>query len=277
MEFDLMRLSLIERREPGLFMDPKHRTATREQWLRETLGKQIVFTHRKDTFHFVPELTPLQEGESHPLLMGRIGRAVNVEEHQPPEAGLREMLRDAWRASLVFVDPRHHADGQKVAMENDRSVGTPHAVFQSLVDQINAFSSGPYDIEVSPITDPGTFWDFVENNKGEVTSVTFEFLAPNMFGIKDDWDKEMKSLKDKENVQKTKLTIENKRGLNLKTKRIKTAVNHASRGTGTIKAKTAKGKKFNSNSRVKKARISIEKQEAPTSFSWLKKMFTDIF
>lgn len=277
MEFDLLRLSLIPRREPGLFMEERHRTATREEWLREILGKEVIFTHRRETFHYVPDDTA-DEKASAPLalLIGRIGRMVIIDSHQSPAGRLKEMLRDDWRASLVFTDPRHHEDGQKVAMEHDRSVGAPHAVFQSLVGQLN-LQSGPYEIEVAPITDPSTFWDFVEKNEGQVTSVAFEFIAPNMFGIRDDWDKEMKELQKKENVQKMKLTIENKRGLNLKTKRIKSAVNYASRGTGTIKAKTKGGKKFNSRNKTKKAKIEVDKAEKGRPINWLKKMFSGIF
>lgn len=131
MQFDLMRLSLLERLHGDLFADRVAFLPTREVWLRRVLAREVVFIHRKDTFHFVPE--PPDGGAAPAFPIGRIGRAVSVQENQPPEAGLKETKRETWRASLVMIDPRHHDDGQKIAMEQDPSVGAPFAVFQSLV------------------------------------------------------------------------------------------------------------------------------------------------
>ena len=155
-----------------------------------------------------------------------------------------------------------HDDGQKVAFEEDSRVGRPTAIMDSLAAYLNR-NDGPYFFEPNPISDAETFWDFIRKNEGEVTSVTFEFIAPNMFGQADDYDKEMAAMRDEERVRRAKLQLENPDGLALETPRVKHAVNYAARGTGSIKAKTKRHKKFNSKNRVKKSTIPQNKNGTP--------------
>ena len=79
--------------------------------------------------------------------------------------------------------------------------------------------ASPYTIESFGIVDPETFWDFIRANDGEVVSVTFEAAAPNMFGGRDDFRRELRELRDKEKTEKTKVEIHNENGLNPDTER----------------------------------------------------------
>lgn len=56
MDFDLLRLSLIERQQQDLFASQAE-PPSREVWLREIFSNRIEFIHRADQFYFVP-LTP---------------------------------------------------------------------------------------------------------------------------------------------------------------------------------------------------------------------------
>ncbi len=88
------------------------------------------------------------------------------------------------------------------------------------------------------------FWDFVKANEGQITSVEFEFVAPNMFGEADDYDSEMRDMQRHEKAQKVKLKIESKDGLNLNTPRVTRAVDYANKGAGSIHAKAKQKKDF---------------------------------
>jgi hypothetical protein len=102
-------------------------------------------------------------------------------ENEPPEAGLSDIDREQWIAAAVVIDPTHHADGQKAAFEVKQTVGSPLAVFRSLAQHLNERApKEPYFIEVNPVVDPETFWEFEEANRGEITNIEFDLVAPNM-------------------------------------------------------------------------------------------------
>ncbi len=250
MRFDLIRLVLVDRPK-DLFAEPQ---PDREQWLREVFGKRIVFQHRKTEMHYVPSTT------AHPtLVVGRIGKPTHIDENEPPEAGMGEIERESWRAAAVVIDPVKHEDGQKAAVQ-DR-VGRPTAIFKSLVRHINEASYNPYVIEANPIVDPETFWQFEVQNRGQITSISFDLFPPNMFGIRNELDKEMKELHGIEKVHEATLQLKNPEGLNLETERVRQTVGYTLEGGGNIRARTKTKKSYNSKNRTKRVLIEVEKRE----------------
>lgn len=278
MQFELLRMSLLMREQQDAFerKGPGGRTFSREEWLRVIFSEPIRFQHRKNEFHYVPETA---EAADTGLLIGRIGRQLQVTENEPPEEGLHEMRRPAWRAALVIIDPTPHLDGQKVAFEHLSSLGSPLAVFTSLVDLINQrVPPEPFVIEPRPIVDERTFWDFVRAHPREITSVTFEFVAPNMFGTDDDYDREMREMQAHEKIQRAKLKLENPDGLELDTKRVDGAVKYIVRGGGSIRARTKRKQVYNSDRKIQK--IVVEEAGAAPSEqkpSLLRQIFGKVF
>ncbi len=248
MQFELMHLSLLER-ERDLF-DPKI-AISREAWLREAFGEKITFTHYREQFHYVPEPdTTLDFG---PLIAGRIGRRVSVSENDPPEKGLHETHREAWMAADVFIDPTHHAEGQKAAVQYREDVGKAFSILESLAKHINAETDPrhPYVIEIARISDPQSFWDWANSNKGAVTSVEFELVTPNMFDGPENMAEEMKAMRDQERARRIRFEFENPDSLELDTSRVKTMVDYATKGGGNIKARTKTKKNFDSKKKAK--------------------------
>jgi hypothetical protein len=93
--------------------------------------------------------------------------------------------------------------------------------------------------------------------------------VPNMFGIRDDLDKELQDLRDHERARRAKIEIQNEDGLNLQTERVQNTVAHALDGGGAVKARTSDGKRFNSRRKVKRERVEVElpSDEEPPSFA----------
>jgi hypothetical protein len=256
MQFEMMRLSLVRRPQADAFErhTPDGSEFTREAWLRDVFGRDIQFQHRGEPFHYSPDGTPQPRGP----IVGRIGRKIIVPENKPPEAHLAPTEREAWRAAIVIIDPTHHPDGQKAAVEHLPSIGRPVAIMESLGAQVST-PSDPFILEVNAIVPSNSFWEFVDANKGQITSVQFEFVAPNMFGEADDYDSEMRDMHAQERAQRAKLKLESKDGLNLDTKRIHRAVDYTIKGAGSTEAKTKTGKKYKSKERAE--RILIPNKE----------------
>ncbi len=275
MLFELFRLSLLGRQRT-LFDQPDPLTAApnpREAFLRAVLAERIEFRHRNQAFHYVPD--PELQRESG-LIVGRVGRRRTSKEHEPPDSGLKETERDVWHACLLVIDPTAHGDGQKVAIERDISVATPAAVLSSFLGALNRRSPPLfYVVEFQPIAQAETFWVFVEHHP-EITMISFELIAPNMFGIHDDWDADRRDLKLQENADKTKLQLESKDGLNVRTPRIRKGVEQAGKGTGRVKARARDGTKYTSDSAIQ----TVQTEDKTEDITWndlIKKIVRRIF
>jgi hypothetical protein len=234
-QFVLFRFSLLLRQQRGLLEEVSD--PSREEYLRDVLGSQIEFIHRKNTFIYVPDGGSPNIKE----LLGRIGRKVRSTENLPPENGLEESIHEGWRASVMVIDPTEHKDGQKVALEINKRVGSTNGLISSLVAKINSIHpNSAYELFAEPIFDVQTFWKFADENRGHITSLTFEFVVPNMFGVNDDIDDELVGYREHEKAQIVAVKIANESGLETDTQRIKESVNYVGRGTGKITARAGK-------------------------------------
>lgn len=263
MQFDLIRLNLIER-SSDLFtaIDYPQGLPLRETWLRQVFSEEVRFGHEKQPFHYVPDLDAMKASPD--WIIGRIGRRKTARENKPPEDGMKETEREAWHAMRVIIDPAHHTDGQKVAIERDSSVAGSFAAFRSLAKQIsNRQPPEPYTIEPEAIYEASSFWDFVDKHP-VITSVTFEFLAPNMFGLDDDYAKDRAELKANENSDRTKVQLNSKDGLKVHTALVNKAVDSISKGTGKVKARSKYKHTYDSEDQIKSALIP----EMEKNMSW---------
>lgn len=254
MLFGIFHISLSEKRDLLSEKKVDGSEFNREEWIRQIFTQRIDFMHRTEKYHFMPFNSKMNISET--LLIGRIGRHFVSEENAPPEENLDDVLRDTWRAGLVIIDPAKHEDGQRIAMQQRPGVGQPDSVLRSLMHHVSQnIENAPYAMEVRAVTNPSDFWDFVSENRGEITSLTIEFISPNMFGIGDNMDEEFISLKRDEGVTRAKTTIENDDGLKLETDRVRKSVDYASKGGGSISARTKRGKRFSSKNSVQKVTI----------------------
>jgi len=186
------------------------------------------------------------------VIAGRLGKRLTIEENMPPSEGLAETTREAWRASRIVIDPTEHADGQKVAVENNRSVASPANILLGLVRQINRnHPESIYSIEAAPIIETESFWDFAERNKGKITSIRFDFVAPNMLGTSDSMTEELRDFRQKEKAHRISLELQNKHGLNVETEKTREAVEYIGKSGGTIRAKAKRGANYTSTDKTR--------------------------
>jgi hypothetical protein len=142
---EFIRMSLYERPQPDVFEQRPESGGryTREQWLKYIFSTPHEFPHRGSNFTYVPD----SELSDDSLVTGRIGRQLLIRDNEPPEQGMHEQVHQAWQASVVVIDPRHHEDGQKAVMQSREEIGKPIAVFQSLISNLNGDTTSPYTLE----------------------------------------------------------------------------------------------------------------------------------
>lgn len=199
--------------------------------------------------------------DTEPYVVGRIGRAVSELENAPPEDEYREFIHDTWKAAVVVVDPTEHGDGQKLAIQFHSDVGRPLSLAPRLLQALEKnHDFVQYRSAVHPITNTEKFWDFVKRNEGKVTHLRFELEVPNMFGGDDEYSKEMKAFRDKENAQTVAIEITNPDGIDTDTDRVKyTAEKAMGKGTGKLKARAmGKNNRFTSQFQQESTRVPID-------------------
>jgi hypothetical protein len=251
--FQLFRLSLLTRADRDLFRDGPE--PTRAEHLAQAFAREWTFEHYGSDFYFKPD----PERSVPDGLLGRLGRAVTIEENLPPDEGLVEASHDGWKACVIVVDPGDHEDGQKASVQVDVKVGKPVSIFTALIKAINEGDpSAPYTIEAEPIFDADTFWEFAAENDGEITSLTFEFVAPNgLWNASSSLKDELRVARETIGAQKVINTFKSDDGLETNNEQIKEAVNYIGNGSGEIKARARGNKKFSSTDKPKT--VSLEK------------------
>lgn len=261
--FEPMRLSLVKRPQlPLLFhSDGQHEPEDRESYIRRVFGTDRQFSHYNAPFVYVQVAAPVERTNA--VLIGRIGREYESIESLPPEQDLGDTKSTRWAAAIVVIDPTAHQDGQKVLVSREAKIGDPFSVFHSLVKSINeAELTAPYHIEVDPIFDPQTFWAFAEEHRGEITTLTFDFLTPNMFDTTESIEEELRDIRNNEHAETVTVEYRSSDGINTETKRIKEGVAYAQRGSGSIRAVTKSKKRYNSKRRRKG--VALPKSPEPT-------------
>lgn len=253
--FELYRLSLTMRAQKDIespISDP-----ARVDYLRQVFSGYLKFMHHGIEYHYVP--APDQSSDT--ALLGRIGRAISTVENLPPHEGFQERVHESWKASVIVTDPTEHADGQKVAVQVDNGVGKTSRLIYELIEEINVKNMhSAYHIEVEPIFSPDSFWDFVKENEGEITSLTFEFVAPNMFGGHDSITEELRNFRDHERAQKVRISLHSSDGLKADTNNVKESVDYVTKGCGKIRAR-AGGRSYNSTKKTQTTHIDVSEEE----------------
>lgn len=246
--FTLFHFSLV----PIDQLDVETRTdLSREGWMRFVLSQPFSFHHRAESeLHWVPR------DVSDDLIIGLLEKQRPHVAHRPPDKGGEEMVVEEWQGAWVLIDPRHHDEGQRVAVEND-VVGDPQAMLRSLAAAINRRNDKPYHIEVEPLFDGARFWTFSEQHNNVMRSIEFDFVVPNMWGTESDLEQDLKSTGDQTGAQRVRVGFESENGVRTQNDKVKEGVNYAEKGAGTIRARALDGRRFYSNRQALKTRLKL--------------------
>ena len=142
-----------------------------------------------------------------------------------------------------------------MAVQIDSKVGSPNALLLALVERINRTDTQrPFSIDAERIVDTEDFWRFAESQT--ITKITFNFIAPNMFGSADEISEKVRMWRDKNNARKVQVSIQTEEGLAVDSSPTRAGVQHASRGTGSFRAQA--GRVFSSLNNSKITQISDE-------------------
>lgn len=265
----LFRLSLKQKEQKDAFerVTQDGRPYTREIWLRELFSKQFSFMHRSNEFYYVPE-SVAKTNLSDKFIVGWIARDKPILERTAPWNGLSPTEHESWQAALLLIDPTHHEDGQKVAMESHSDVGNADAILTSLSGYV--FDLGPeepYALSIFPIIRERSFEKFVKNNQNRIKEITYDAAVPNMWTDPNEFTNELKELRSK-NVHRVKTTMKSDGAIDTENSQLDEIATYVESGGGKISAKTLDGEKYISDDHAMNEDIDINDVEPESPSYW---------
>ncbi|WP_152998858.1 hypothetical protein [Sphingopyxis sp. H115] len=236
-KFTLFHFSLIPIAQTSIMMRTQD---TREEWLRHALKIPFEFGHFAGmTLHWVPQ------GDADECIVGLIQRTRVHELHQSPDEGGGEITKEEWQGAYVVVDPTHHDEGQRVAVEND-VVGKPSSLIKSLVKHINMLQEAPYQIEIEPLFDASRFWAFANRHDNVMKKIDFDFVVPNMWSTESDLDADLRDTGRTTGAERVRVGFRSEHGVSTDNQKVREGVDYAERGAGTLSARAMDGTPFRS-------------------------------
>ena len=198
------------------------------------------------------------------------------EHHLPPERGGAEIITDEWQGAYVLIDPTHHGDGQKAAVEND-VVGKPGAILGKLIEAINRRNDKPFVIEFEPVFDSTSFWEFAKSNDMILRNIKFEFVVPNMWGAKSALDEDLKDTGEQTGAERVSVGFKGSGGVYTDNQKVKDGVEYAERGAGEINATAMDGTPYSSKTKSKTTKIPEVKGDKKTMHDYFSSLKEKIF
>ncbi len=230
---------------------------TREGWIRRFFSEERVFQHYSNEFRFEP-IDGIAPPDFPHLLFGWLARQVNHTGRTAPEDGLEPTSTSTWQVAFIAIDPTDHSNGQLVAVENNPDIGGPKALMRALVRTMNDVGLSPYHTQVFPLVSSGSFWQFASEHRGEIVSLTFDVAAPNMFNDANDFQDELRALRDKVNVSEVSTTLVSDTALKYESDQIRSIVDYVERGAGDLAAVSADGSRYSSTQHERTETVDIE-------------------
>ena len=257
--FTLFHFSMIPIVQTSITMRTED---TREDWLRHALSNSFEFYHLGGaTLHWVPQ------GAAEECVVGLIQKTKVHDLHEPPEKGGGEITTEEWQGAYVMVDPTHHDEGQRIAVEND-VVGKPTALIKSLAKYLNAHDEAPYQIEIEPLWDASRFWAFAKLHDNLVKRIDFDFVVPNMWTTESDLDADLKDTGNVTGAERVTVGFRSEHGVSTNNQKVKEGVEYAERGAGNLSARALDGTRFSSTKTLLTSRIPAIKAGAETMVSY---------
>lgn len=262
-KFTLFHFSLIPIAQTTLSMRVND---SREEWLRFALKESFEFSHHGGaTMHWVPL------GEAEECIVGLVQRTRLHDAHRPPSEGGEEISTEEWQGAYVMIDPTHHNEGQRVAVENDE-VGLPRALIKSLVKALNAMDGAPYQVEIEQLFDASRFWAFSSKHANVLRSINFDFIVPNMWDTEGDLDADLRATGRTTGAERVSVNFRSEHGVSTDNDRVREGVDYAEKGAGTLSARAMDGARFRSTKLPLISRIPAVKSGADA----ILKYFTDL-
>ncbi len=142
----------------------------------------------------------------------KLGKRASIKRHLPPDQNFEETLEESWPYCTVVINTNSNAGaGQKIAFELRSQVfASPDEQLKHFADEVNTtLATFGYVLSINPVTEEREFWKVVEANEGKIERLTLSFNAPNLFGLDNSLNEDLKELEKQYGSTKVSINLEN--------------------------------------------------------------------
>ncbi len=249
-KFEFLRLSLSVPTLGALAIDGERREpeTTRREFLELIFKNKIEFFYQGKLFTYAPSPNDIQGPDK---FSGFVGKPVEELVSEGPEKLFALTRSKNWKASFLTIDVR--PDQQVIAFERRNDVGSPHRIVEALIDHfVRQLQQTSWHVDLEYMSSPKDFWKAVDEYKGHITEVSFEFHPANGLKGFETFKKFDKLAKQQANAEKSTYALKNESGAVIpKGEFVEEAVEYASEGGGGTKLKDGRKTLFSSKSAKK--------------------------
>ncbi|MDX5595670.1 hypothetical protein [Pseudovibrio sp. SPO723] len=252
--FEYLRLSLsipaigdlvsaLDRKEPDI---------SRQDYLKEAFSKRQDFFHMGTKYSYVPIY---KDPEDSNLLSGLVGKPVVETVNAGPESQFALTKSEHYKASFLCIDTA--SDKQIVAFEKRSDVGSPKSILSSMLEHVvRDRKKTSWHTDIAFISDRNDFWAAVQEYKGQITELKFEFYPPNGLRGMDTLRELNKEIVKETNGQSTEYTVKNKDGALIpEGDFVEEAIDYIAEGPGSASLKAGRKKVYNSSDSKKSKQV----------------------
>jgi hypothetical protein len=276
MKIQFYRLFVEKTKQLSLLEDKK---ITKKDLLYEAFNIRQPL-HFKNATQELAFITQKEAGSQY--IYGTLAKASHVSVSMPPEENFQLQQIETWPHVSVLINIDSDPEtGQTLAIEYKPSIfDNPIVQLRALLIEITKkkLREKGYEIAVNPITDKHEFWSVVKDNAGHISSLSFDFAAPNLFKTKDELNKELKEATEEFGITSTEINLKNSEG-ELKIPEnnpfVKQGLEYVSRGGGEYRLKLKNKKIITSEESVKSKVIDETEFEVSTQKASELKEFCD--
>lgn len=261
MKFLYYRYLVVKSKQLSLIAVEVNKT----ELLQTIFSRELTFTHYNSSLGYVPIKT---EGN---YIHAQIGKKSSIKRTKPPEEGFTRESLENWETCNVLINlDTNPISGQTIAFEKKGSVfNDPFIKLDAFVEIINnELRANGYEMEINALTADTDFWQVVNEYTGGIEELNLHFSAPNLFGVNNSLDEELKNATDLFGITSTDISLQNSEG-NLKlppdNKFLKEGVALIAKGGGKYKIKLKHNKEIISGEAVKSKDFDIKEIDLQVS------------
>lgn len=235
---------------------------TRNAFLKQVFDNRIDFEVNESKYVYIKIDDIELNGKKY--IVGRIGKANNELISKPPEEEFAESSQINWKATNIVIDINSDPNGQFLVIQSAEKMAFPLTIAKSMTKLINDQNERfGWIIETNAVSEEGDFWKIANQYKGNISSVEFTFVTPNIFQLKNTLNEELTEAREMNNAEKLKASMSNSQNkLDIEQDNIRQGVDYISRGGGD--AKIFSHGKIVYNSENLQKRVAVKSNEPIT-------------
>lgn len=183
--------------------------------------KELIYDafNMRKALHFKAgqqSLAYMTHKEAGPYIIGTLAKVTKVNIQKSPEENFETQSLESWpHVPIIINTDADPESGQSIIIGFKRSIfKNPLFQLRALAKQLTqeTIAAKGYELAINNISDKDDFWKHIKEYEGFISSLTFEFAAPNLFNTKDSLNDELREARDEFKITTAQIKLENSSG-----------------------------------------------------------------